>query len=55
MMRLVSKLIFQMLGWSVIGHTKYPRKSLVICPHTSNWDFFTEDVMRILLDFHQNI
>ena len=41
MMRLVSKLIFQMLGWSVIGHTKYPRKSLVIAaPHTSNWDFF---------------
>jgi len=30
-----------MLGWSVIGHTNYPRKSLIIAaPHTSNWDFF---------------
>ena len=29
-----------MLGWSVVGHTEYPRKSLVIAaPHTSNWDF----------------
>ena len=40
MMRLVSKLIFRILGWSVIGHTNYPRKSLIIAaPHTSNWDF----------------
>jgi 1-acyl-sn-glycerol-3-phosphate acyltransferase len=41
MKRLLSKLIFKLNGWKVVGSYNYPEKCLVIAaPHTSNWDFF---------------
>ena len=40
MKRLLSKLIFKLNGWKIIGVKKYPVKCLVLsAPHTSNWDF----------------
>ena len=41
MKRLLSKLLFKLNGWKVIGIETYPAKCLIIsAPHTSNWDFF---------------
>ena len=41
MKRLLSKLIFKINGWKIIGISTYPEKCIVItAPHTSNWDFF---------------
>ena len=41
MKRFLSKLVFKLNGWRVVGVNKYPKKCLVIsAPHTSNWDFF---------------
>ena len=41
MKRLLSKLIFKINGWKIIGVSTYPEKCMVItAPHTSNWDFF---------------
>ena len=41
MKRLLSKLIFKLNGWKIIGTSTYPEKCMVItAPHTSNWDFF---------------
>ncbi len=40
MKRLLSKLIFKLNGWKVVGATDFPDKCIVIsAPHTSNWDF----------------
>ncbi len=40
MKRLLSKLIFKLNGWKIVGSLTYPKKCLVIAaPHTSNWDF----------------
>ena len=40
MKRLLSKLLFKLNGWKVIGIETYPAKCLIIsAPHTSNWDF----------------
>ena len=40
MKRLLSKLIFKLNGWRIVGPHVYPEKCLVIAaPHTSNWDF----------------
>ena len=40
MKRLLSKLIFKLNGWKIVGPYAYPKKCLVIAaPHTSNWDF----------------
>ena len=40
MKRLLSKLIFKLNGWKIIGAETYPIKCLVLsAPHTSNWDF----------------
>ena len=40
MKRLLSKWIFKLNGWKIVGPYAYPRKCLVIAaPHTSNWDF----------------
>ena len=40
MKRLLSKLLFKLNGWKLIGVETYPAKCLVIsAPHTSNWDF----------------
>jgi len=40
MKRLLSKLIFKLNGWKIIGVETYPIKCLVLsAPHTSNWDF----------------
>ena len=40
MKRLLSKLIFKLNGWKIVGSHTYPKKCLVIAaPHTSNWDF----------------
>ena len=40
MKRLLSKLIFKLNGWKIIGIETYPLKCLVLsAPHTSNWDF----------------
>jgi 1-acyl-sn-glycerol-3-phosphate acyltransferase len=41
MKRLLSKLLFKLNGWKIVGPHVYPKKCLVIAaPHTSNWDFF---------------
>jgi 1-acyl-sn-glycerol-3-phosphate acyltransferase len=41
MKRLLSKLIFKINGWKIIGVSTYPKKCVVVtAPHTSNWDFF---------------
>ena len=40
MKRLLSKLLFKLNGWKIVGPHVYPEKCLVIAaPHTSNWDF----------------
>ncbi len=40
MKRLLSKLIFKLNGWKIIGIKNFPKKCLVLsAPHTSNWDF----------------
>ena len=40
MKRLLSKLIFKLNGWNIVGSHAYPKKCLIIAaPHTSNWDF----------------
>jgi len=40
MKRLLSKLLFKLNGWKIVGPHVYPKKCLVIAaPHTSNWDF----------------
>ena len=40
MKRLLSKLLFKLNGWEIIGPHVYPQKCLVLAaPHTSNWDF----------------
>ena len=41
MKKIISKIIFWLIGWQVIGTSDYPKKCIVIvAPHTSNWDFF---------------
>tara|TARA_B110000467_G_scaffold103743_1_gene94174 strand:+ start:328 stop:879 length:552 start_codon:yes stop_codon:yes gene_type:complete len=40
MKKILSKIIFWLMGWEVIGTSDYPKKCIVIAaPHTSNWDF----------------
>ena len=40
MKRILSKIIFWLIGWEAIGDFNYPKKCVVIAaPHTSNWDF----------------
>ena len=40
MKKLLSKFIFWISGWKVVGEREFPDKCLVIsAPHTSNWDF----------------
>ena len=39
MRRFLSKLVFKLIGWKVVGDSLFPRKCLLIsAPHTSNWD-----------------
>ena len=40
-MRILSRIIFWIIGWKAIGTFDYPTKCIIIAaPHTSNWDFF---------------
>ena len=40
MKKILSKIIFWLIGWEVIGISDYPKKCIVVAaPHTSNWDF----------------
>ena len=40
MLKLVSKIIFWLNGWTVTDSFKFPKKCVIIAaPHTSNWDF----------------
>jgi 1-acyl-sn-glycerol-3-phosphate acyltransferase len=40
MMKILSKIIFWLMGWEAIGTFDYPKKCIVVAaPHTSNWDF----------------
>lgn len=40
MMKILSKIIFWLMGWQIIGASDYPKKCIVVAaPHTSNWDF----------------
>tara|TARA_X000000368_G_C23005720_1_gene701080 strand:- start:288 stop:839 length:552 start_codon:yes stop_codon:yes gene_type:complete len=51
MKRLLSKLLFKLIGWNVIGIETYPSKCLVIsAPHTSNWDFFIGRCYAYIID-----
>ena len=37
---ILSKFIFRLIGWKIIGKNSLPDKCLLIgAPHTSNWDF----------------
>ena len=37
----ISKIIFNCLGWKIVGDYNFPKKCVLIAvPHTSNWDFF---------------
>ena len=39
-MKILSKLLFWLIGWQAIGTFDYPKKCIIIAaPHTSNWDF----------------
>ncbi|MEC7863973.1 MAG: 1-acyl-sn-glycerol-3-phosphate acyltransferase, partial [Bacteroidota bacterium] len=41
MKKILSKIIFWLMGWEVMGTFDYPKKCIIIAaPHTSNWDFF---------------
>ena len=41
MRKILSKFIFFITGWKIVGQRHYPSKCIVIAaPHTSNWDFF---------------
>ena len=41
MNKILSKFIFKIIRWKVVGNLTYPERCLVIAaPHTSNWDFF---------------
>ena len=41
MKKLLSRFIFRLNGWKVIGSCDLPNKCLIVAaPHTSNWDFF---------------
>ena len=40
MLKLISKIIFWLNGWTVTDSFKFPKKCVIIAaPHTSNWDF----------------
>ena len=40
MLKILSRIIFWLIGWQTIGTFDYPKKCVVIAaPHTSNWDF----------------
>ena len=40
MKKILSKIIFWLMGWETIGSFDYPKKCIIIAaPHTSNWDF----------------
>ena len=41
MKKLLSNIVFKLIGWKVVGGLPEVEKCLVIsAPHTSNWDFF---------------
>jgi len=51
MKRLLSKLIFKLNGWKIIGIKNFPKKCLVLsAPHTSNWDFMLGRCYAYILD-----
>tara|TARA_B100000767_G_scaffold253356_1_gene257853 strand:+ start:441 stop:992 length:552 start_codon:yes stop_codon:yes gene_type:complete len=51
MKRLLSKLIFKLNGWKIIGASTYPKKCMVVtAPHTSNWDFFIGRCYAYIID-----
>ena len=40
MLKILSKVIFWLIGWKTIGTFNVPKKCVIIAaPHTSNWDF----------------
>ena len=53
MKRLLSKLIFKIYGWKIIGVSTYPKKCMIVAaPHTSNWDFFIGRCYAYVIDIH---
>ena len=53
MKRLLSKLIFKINGWKIIGVSTYPKKCVVVtAPHTSNWDFFIGRCYAYIIAIH---
>ena len=41
MKQFISKFLFFILGWKIVGPTFFPKRCVIIsAPHTSNWDFF---------------
>ena len=51
MKRFISKLIFKLNGWKIIGVKTFPIKCLVLsAPHTSNWDFLLGRCYAYILD-----
>ena len=55
MKRLLSKWLFKLNGWKIVGTHDYPQKCLVIAaPHTSNWDFFIGRCYSYIIGINPN-
>lgn len=40
MKTILSKFLFSIIGWKIVGSVKYPERCVIVAaPHTSNWDF----------------
>jgi len=51
MKKLISSLILKLLGWKVVGDIPAEKKYVIIvCPHTSNWDFIIGRSFGYLLE-----
>ena len=55
MKKIISKFIFCIIGWKIIGQNYFPKKCVVIAaPHTSNWDFFIGKLYGYIIGLKAN-
>ena len=55
MKKIISKIIFRIIGWKIIGQNYFPKKCVVIAaPHTSNWDFFIGKLYGYIIGLKAN-
>ncbi|MEE2930994.1 MAG: 1-acyl-sn-glycerol-3-phosphate acyltransferase [Bacteroidota bacterium] len=51
MKKLISKIIFSLLGWEIITSSYFPEKCIIVAaPHTSNWDFLFGRCFSYIVD-----